>query len=289
MEVGEEVGEEVEEADKVIHQEFLTRIIQFNWQPASYVDASWLAPWLSREQLAAIKSHTDATRTLNRFLLEEPEPLADVPSDAFSDPVLQLLLWIMQKPTLQEPSDDLNPIVLFAGLALHHRRIKQIICGHQQRQLKTAIGDDGYRFALERAQFMVGSLCESLTVEDWHLDAASLAGRDPVSREPDNKDADNRDANSRSLVDRKGVQSGLIDTGLTLLAFATETLPEQAQRRLMYYFHIEQADKLKNHWRCGFHHYVKEADKAQGLRARAQGLLFRIAQELNPQWIPVLV
>ncbi|WLQ16247.1 SctK family type III secretion system sorting platform protein [Hahella aquimaris] len=223
----------------------LIQAIRFNGAPAIYADASWFAPWLTPARLAVMRRQTDAARTLNRFLLEQLEPIEPVDPEAFSDPLLQLLTQ----------TTNTSQLTMWAGLALHHLSLKRIICGRRQRELKVAFGENGYCFALERAQFMMGAACDpipALTDED-------------------------------TLAVYERVQSA----GVTLLATASVNLPESVQKRLPFFFPKQYA-----HCFTGLHTNdeipgmtldVNHPDAVE----KARGLLFKIAQEIIPSWKPV--
>ncbi|OZG74358.1 hypothetical protein BTA51_04925 [Hahella sp. CCB-MM4] len=234
----------------MISSDLLILMAKFNWLPASYVDASWLTPWLSPPQLAAITANPEATRTLNRFLLEQPEVLEEVPAESFADPMLQLLLL---------PGNTFRQVVLYAGLALNHHRIRQIICGQQQREIKKSLGIPGYRFALERAPFMAGSLCKAINLDEWEF----LGGEE--------------------------TRAAVFDSGLKLLSLASNNLLKPAIQRMLYFFDKKDAEKIQSQWQVGFRAYVNDVHQILEVQGRAQGLLLKIAQEINPQWKPVTV
>ncbi|WP_020405316.1 SctK family type III secretion system sorting platform protein [Hahella ganghwensis] len=280
-----------------LHNELLTQVVRFNWLPASYVDASWLSQWLLPEQMMAIRSNTDATRSLNRFLLEYPEPLEIVPTETFSDPVLQLML---------KPVESVHHLVRLAGLALNYQRIKQVICRQQQKLLKDVIGEAGYRFALERAPLMVGSLEMYLDPKTW-IDSRSLSNRSSFNHSSSSHSSSSHYSSSHyssshsssshqatsavtekeSMTDR--ILEPVMASGLTLMALVTSHMPEPARQRLQYFFSVEQAQTVQRCWEAGAELYVKEPNTVAEVQGKARGLLFKIAQEIDTQWKPFSV
>ncbi|ABC30008.1 hypothetical protein HCH_03248 [Hahella chejuensis KCTC 2396] len=226
--------------------ELLIQAARFNGAPGIYADASWFAPWLTPTRLAAMRRRTDAARTLNRFLLQQPEPLESVAPEAFSDPLLQLLT----QTTLNIPQ-----LAMWAGLALHHRSLKRIICGRRQRELKVAFGEEGYRFALERAQFMLGVAWD-------HIPALADS-------------------------DMPAVYKMIQCAGVTLLATASANLPPPAQKRLAFFFPKQQSHCFAH---CPTNDEMPDITLDEGhLDAveKARGLLFKIAQEVMSKWKPI--
>ncbi|MDG9672174.1 Yop proteins translocation protein K [Hahella sp. CR1] len=226
--------------------ELLIQAARFNGAPGIYADASWFAPWLTPTRLAAMRGRTDATRTLNRFLLEQPEPLEQVAPEAFSDPLLQLLT---------QTSMNVPQFAMWAGLALHYRDLKRIICGRRQRELKVAFGEEGYCFALERAQFMVGAAWDHIP---------TLADEDTPA-----------------------IYKMIQCAGVTLLAMASANLPPSAQKRLPFFFpkrqshcfaHCSTNDEMPNMTLD-----INHPDAVE----KARGLLFKIALEIMPSWKPI--
>jgi len=238
--------------------DLLIKITRFNWLPASYVEASWLSPWIQPGQLIAIRNHNDASRSLNRFLLESPEPLAAVPDEVFSAPfpqlLLQLLLW---------PKARIYELVVLSGLALNHLRIKQIICREAQQRFKKTFSEDAYRFALQRAPFLLGSMTDALVLTDTN--AYHFSNNDT------------------------GLEHHIIDTGFMFFALVTSTLPESAKKRLRYVFTTEHAAQLDRYWQTDIRKKFNLADQGSQVRENAQTLLFKLVQEKEPQWKPVSI
>jgi YOP proteins translocation protein K (YscK) len=125
----------------------LAMIMEFNVAPARFVHSSWLESVADYTRVSSLCGQ-NRFHTLSRYLCSSFQ-LNDHFCWDFSRPGTRLLLL---------PGSVLTNMILFTGLAIHHRTISYCIEGAVIEKMKRSFGDSGYSFALENAELLVGSM-----------------------------------------------------------------------------------------------------------------------------------
>jgi hypothetical protein len=231
------------------HDTFHHKIVEFNWMPANYIDNSWLSYWINDQTIDMIKNQPLATINLNEFIFKYFDLKESVEEGEYFQPIVQLLML---------PSDELSKLILFLGVTINHRRIRQIICGEQQKKIRTFLGEHAYLYGTNRASFL--------------LDSDSLI--DTLGPEP--------------LPEETNSDQYIIQTGYKLFSILTRDLSEAMKSRLILKFPNESVHYLIDYWQTGLTQYTTNEQKIPSLKAQAESLLFKVTKELYPQWTPIL-
>jgi hypothetical protein len=228
---------------------FYHQVVEFNWRPANYMHNSWLSDWINDQTIDMIKTQTMANITLNEFIFNYFALKGEVKEDEYNKPLVQLLLL---------PTAELSKLVLFLGVTVNHLSIRQIICGEQQRKLRTFLGEQAYLYGMNRASFLLES--------DSLLD---IFGREPLQEE-NNSD------------------QYFMQIGFKLFAIMTCELSDAIKSRLVLKFPNGSAEYLLDCWQQILTQYTTNEQTFLSLKAQVESLLFKVTKELYPQWTPVL-
>jgi hypothetical protein len=120
-------------------------ILSFNLAPASWIHESWIEGALKSSWFGKLKSSARARRRLSLLILRE-HGLEGAWCFDFREASRRVALL---------DGETLERLALFTGIALDASRIAKTIDRDGVLRLKRGIGDDGYRFALKRAPFLL--------------------------------------------------------------------------------------------------------------------------------------
>jgi len=218
--------------------------LRFNWTPLAYINSSWLAEWITDSALSQVKLVPTACAQINQFLLEEYQLLSPIEAEEFDDPVLGALI---RAPV------DIDIILLYLGLVLHHSSIRNIICGQKQRELKQEIGDVAYFFTLTRAPFVVGSIHNRITSEV--MNAEFTIDQVPIDRQR------------------------YISSGLVLFSCITRHLTSASKSRVSLLFHRQLSDVLYSLWESPRGNYSNGQVEDKEFEHTIETLFHKVIQE----------
>lgn len=140
----------------------LAEIIRFNREPE---------PQMSGALAEAIVRHpTLATKVLERMGTQRAE--RDEPCWQFAEPSERLVLL---------PQEVLERLGRMVAAALYAERTARLLTQSDVQSIKAFLGDDIYRWSLVRGRFLVGSLSQSLIVDEPETPLIHLVRRCPMS------------------------------------------------------------------------------------------------------------
>lgn len=122
-------------------------IFAFNLAPASWIHESWIEGTPKASWFGRLKPSARARRRLSLLILRE-HGLEGTWCFDFREASRRVALL---------DGETLERLALFTGIALDASRISKIIDRDSVLRLKNGIGDDGYRFALKRAPFLLNA------------------------------------------------------------------------------------------------------------------------------------
>jgi hypothetical protein len=119
-------------------------ICQFNFLPIQYIHPSWLITLPNSFILERLRHCQRTAHRLSRYLLTHFE-LDDQYWFAFTNPIHRIALL---------NSSSLIKLVFYTGLTLNADPIRRAVGRCEVVNLKKAIGEEGYLFAVKRAPFL---------------------------------------------------------------------------------------------------------------------------------------
>lgn len=122
----------------------LKEVLEFNLRPIHYIHPSWLAELPHAVLIERLRSSPRATTWLSHYLLSHWRLEQRYWYD-FSTPVACLAL---------AEANVLEKLVLYLGLVLNIRYIRQTVERDKVRVLKQRIGEEAFLFTLKRAPFL---------------------------------------------------------------------------------------------------------------------------------------
>lgn len=140
----------------------LAEIIRFNREPELKMDDA-LAEAIARHP-------TLATKVADRMGVQAAE--RDEPCWQFAEPSERLVLL---------PQEVLERLGLMVAAALYAERTARLLMQSDVQSIKAFLGDDIYRWSLVRGRFLVGSLSQSLIVDEPETPLIYLVRHCPMS------------------------------------------------------------------------------------------------------------
>jgi len=125
---------------------------EFNRLPSRYLHPTWARGWLPEAVWESLQNHKAVEKRLSRLILRR-FGLQDSFIFDFDDPLRRLAL-------LAAP--DLGRLLMYTGICLNAGFIARTVGRESVVRIKTAIGEQGYRFALRKAPFLIGRMRFSL-------------------------------------------------------------------------------------------------------------------------------
>ena len=139
------------------------RVAEFNLYLVRYIHSSWLANMAFAPLLSQLHERGEADYHLSRFLLQEFR-LADS-FDYDFQPLIKRIALADEKA--------LSRLALYLGIIVHEESIRNVIMRKERRALEECLGEEAYRFAVKKAQF-IGRVTDrqgpSLLIDWGHLD-----------------------------------------------------------------------------------------------------------------------
>ena len=128
-------------------KELFGLVYEFNLLPANYIHESWIKSFISTILLKKITESKRGREILSQWILAQNNLNQDYYYN-FTDPLLRLALL---------PSEMMNKISLYCGIALNHKNITGIIDKRKREKIVESIGQDGYQFGIKIAPLLVGN------------------------------------------------------------------------------------------------------------------------------------
>jgi hypothetical protein len=153
-------------------------IMQLNYNPASYIDATWLASMPYGNLVLRLRTCEQSYQQLSKYILEEFKLTGAVDVN-FVDEASRLLLL---------DTASLQRLVCITGVVVNAKTIKRIIHGKVIKMLKSALGQDLYDFARGKALILLGNPPDYATDEKivgqlpWKNSSTSDSADDAIKR-----------------------------------------------------------------------------------------------------------
>lgn len=128
--------------------ELLSLIHEFNTLPTRYMHPSWLEGVVDADLFQRLRGTPAAERKLSQHLLNH-YGLSDEYCYNFETSSRRLALFA---------PEHLIQSANLAGIALNAPKIQKVILKHEVLAMRRDLGEDGYRFALKKAPFLLGNL-----------------------------------------------------------------------------------------------------------------------------------
>ncbi|MCK5893915.1 MAG: SctK family type III secretion system sorting platform protein [Endozoicomonadaceae bacterium] len=126
----------------------LIQLLDFNYAPAVYIDASWLES-LEYGDVANVLSTSQAAQPwLSKFILRTFN-LVDETDFNFEKPIKQIALM---------DRSQLAKTIYHAGLSLNSGMIRGIVKRQERSAIESCIGTDAFMFAVKKAPYIAGAL-----------------------------------------------------------------------------------------------------------------------------------
>ncbi|CAM3537683.1 SctK family type III secretion system sorting platform protein [Parendozoicomonas haliclonae] len=126
----------------------LAPVLEFNFQPAGYIDPSWLASLPNQSAIEFLQSSESGSSWASRHILEAYGLTGHLDLD-FQKPEKHLALASRK---------HLTPIVFHAGLALNGPLLKGIIKRQERQAVESCLGKESYHYAIKKGPFIAGDL-----------------------------------------------------------------------------------------------------------------------------------
>ena len=139
----------------------LVQLLDFNYAPAAYIDASWLQPLEHGDVAAAILGNPVAQPWMSKFILRTFN-LADDVDFNFENEVKRIAL--LERPQLAQT-------VYHAGLSLNSAMLRGIVKRQERSAIEACIGADAFMFAIKKAPYIAGALPDNFPCDfqiDWN-------------------------------------------------------------------------------------------------------------------------
>jgi hypothetical protein len=136
-------------------------ICQFNFLPIQYIHTSWLTTLPAGSMMERLRHCQRTAHRLSHYLLAHFK-LENQYWFEFTNPVNRIALL---------NRDSLIKLVFYTGLTLSADAIRRAVRGCDVVNLKNAIGEEGYFFAVKRAPFFWPALedVHTLPTDPYHL------------------------------------------------------------------------------------------------------------------------
>ncbi|MGI9275653.1 MAG: SctK family type III secretion system sorting platform protein [Endozoicomonas sp.] len=139
------------------------RVAEFNLYLVRYIHSSWLVSNTFAPLFNKLHEGGDADYHLSRYLLQEFR-LEDCYDYDFQPLVKRIVL---------ADEKALTRLSLYLGIIVHEESIRNVIMRKERRALEECLGEEAYRFAVKKAQF-IGRVADrqgpSLLIDWGHLD-----------------------------------------------------------------------------------------------------------------------
>ncbi len=137
--------------------------VEFNLYPVRYIHLSWLSKLECQDLIETLKSNKSAQFYLSEFLLDKFR-LNDEFDYEFSS---------VEKRVALSSSDDLSRLAFYLGIILNEKLIRASVLRSEKKALEACLGEEAYRFAVKKAQFISPATKQSgpCFLIDWdHLE-----------------------------------------------------------------------------------------------------------------------
>ena len=134
--------------------------VAFNFYLLNYVHPSWIENDQYVELIDQLKPNEKSHLSLSRYLLKRFNLVDDFDFD-FSD---------IEKRVVFAAEEELEKLAFYLGIILNESVIRTVIVRSEREALRRCLGDDGYQFAVKKAQFFIQSSTQpepSLLI-DWN-------------------------------------------------------------------------------------------------------------------------